>query len=159
MALDTTPLNISIRRSHSLEETRRCAQMMADSDPWATLGIDFETALRLADNPDLERYAALEKDKLVGFIWLNMSHFFKAYVEDLCVADSRQNLGIGSLLLEHVEKRVFQENDSIYLCVSSFNNRAQKLYMRRGYELVGVLKDFIVRGHSEFVMCKAKESA
>jgi len=42
----------------------------------------------------------------------------------------------------------------IFLCVSSFNLRAQALYRRLGYEQVGELPGYIVEGHSELLFWK-----
>jgi RimJ/RimL family protein N-acetyltransferase len=39
--------------------------------------------------------------------------------------------------------------------VSSFNERARALYTRLGYETVGELRDYIVRGHSEWLLRKS----
>jgi ribosomal protein S18 acetylase RimI-like enzyme len=52
------------------------------------------------------------------------------------------------------EERIFQEVPNVFLCVSSFNQEAQRFYARLGYEQVGELKDYVVRGHSEFLMRK-----
>jgi [ribosomal protein S18]-alanine N-acetyltransferase len=40
------------------------------------------------------------------------------------------------------------------MCVSSFNHDAQRLYQRLGYQIVGELSDYIVRGHSEILLRK-----
>lgn len=130
--------------------------MMVESDPWLTLGVDYETAMNLAGNPSLERYVAVENDQPAGFLWLNMAGAFKGYIEDICVARDRRNHGIGSLLLDYAEKRVLSENHNVFLCVSSFNSRARELYRRRGYEYVGELKDYIIPGYSEFFMRKTR---
>ncbi len=37
---------------------------------------------------------------------------------------------------------------------SSFNSRAKALYERLGYEMVGELKDYLVKGHSEYLFRK-----
>jgi ribosomal protein S18 acetylase RimI-like enzyme len=44
----------------------------------------------------------------------------------------------------------------VFLCVSSFNERAQKLYQRLGYERVGELPDYVVKGYSEILMRKTR---
>jgi ribosomal protein S18 acetylase RimI-like enzyme len=38
--------------------------------------------------------------------------------------------------------------------VSSFNEGARRLYQRHGYEVVGELTDYIVKGHSEILLRK-----
>jgi ribosomal protein S18 acetylase RimI-like enzyme len=42
------------------------------------------------------------------------------------------------------------------MCVSSFNGDALRLYLRLGYEVIGELKDYLVRGHSEILLRKSK---
>ena len=43
----------------------------------------------------------------------------------------------------------------MFLCVSSFNTRARALYERLGYQVVGELRDYVVRGHSEWLLRKS----
>ena len=42
----------------------------------------------------------------------------------------------------------------MFICVSSFNPGAQRFYRSLGYETIGELKDFVVRGHSEILLRK-----
>jgi ribosomal protein S18 acetylase RimI-like enzyme len=58
------------------------------------------------------------------------------------------------ILSDYVEERILSETPNVFLSVSSFNKRAQKLYERRGYEVVGELKNYIVPGHSEILLRK-----
>lgn len=41
------------------------------------------------------------------------------------------------------------------MCVSSFNVEAFKLYQRLGHEVIGELKDYLVRGHAEVLLRKS----
>lgn len=52
------------------------------------------------------------------------------------------------------EKRIFSETPNAFICVSSFNSSAQKLYERLGYEVIGELKDYIISGYSEILLRK-----
>jgi ribosomal protein S18 acetylase RimI-like enzyme len=52
------------------------------------------------------------------------------------------------------EERIFSDNPNAFICVSSFNKGARRLYKRLGYEVVGKLKDYIIPGHSEFLLRK-----
>jgi len=56
--------------------------------------------------------------------------------------------------MRFAEERIFRESPNVFLCVSSFNPRAKALYERLGYEAVGELNDYIVRGHSEHIFRK-----
>ncbi|HEX4802900.1 MAG TPA: GNAT family N-acetyltransferase, partial [Myxococcaceae bacterium] len=62
--------------------------------------------------------------------------------------------GIGSRLIEFAEARILAETANVFMCVSSFNNEAKRLYLRLGYEIVGELRDYIIAGHSEILLRK-----
>jgi ribosomal protein S18 acetylase RimI-like enzyme len=49
---------------------------------------------------------------------------------------------------------IFAQLPNVFICASSFNPRAVKLYKSLGYELVGELKDYAVAGHSEILLRK-----
>jgi hypothetical protein len=63
--------------------------------------------------------------------------------------------GLGTALIAFAERRILREVPNVFLCVSSFNTRARTLYLRLGYEVVGELRDYIVRGHSEWLLRKS----
>lgn len=42
------------------------------------------------------------------------------------------------------------------MCVSSFNVAARRLYERVGYQVIGELTNYIVQGHSEFLLRKTR---
>jgi ribosomal protein S18 acetylase RimI-like enzyme len=128
--------------------------MMANSEPWITLRRDYETSLKNLTDPSKEVYLALVGDEIAGFTVLNMRGAFVGYIQSVCVAAQWRNKGIGGHMMDFVEKRIFSETPNVFICVSSFNRRAQRLYERRGYEAIGELKDFIVPGHSEILLRK-----
>jgi [ribosomal protein S18]-alanine N-acetyltransferase len=148
-------MSIQIRKLRGADEAASCAEMMANSEPWITLRRGYEESLRLLTNPLKEVYVALSKDQIVGFIVLDMEGDFSGYVQSVYVAPGWRKQGIGHELMAFAEKRIFSESPNAFVCVSSFNKDAQRLYQRLGYEVVGELKDFIVRGHSEILLRKS----
>jgi ribosomal protein S18 acetylase RimI-like enzyme len=128
--------------------------MMASSEPWITLGRDYDASRRILADAAKERYVAEDGGGLAGFLILNMKGAFVGYIQTVCVAPDRRGRGIGSLLVAFAEQRVFRESPNVFLCVSSFNPRARRLYERLGYRTVGELPDYVVRGHSEILMRK-----
>ena len=129
---------------------------MAGTDPWITLGRSYDSSLRVIQDPSREVYIAEDKAGLAGFIILCMAGAFIGYIQTVLVAPDRQGKGIGSQLVAFAEDRIFTESPNAFLCVSSFNPRARQLYERLGYQYVGDLTDYIVRGHSELLFRKTK---
>lgn len=139
-------------------EVEVCARMMAQSEPWKTLGRDYEMCRRAVSDPAREVYVALtgdDKAEIAGFAILNMKGAFIGYIQTLCVAPERRGQGTGTALLRFAEDRILREVPNVFMCVSSFNEGAQRLYSRLGYTVVGELKDYIISGHSEILLRKS----
>ena len=149
-----TDTPIEIRPLHDSAEAEVCAQMMAGSEPWLTLRRDYATLLKILTDPTREVYVALLDCKIAGFIMLNMRGAFVGYIQSICVAPQWRGQGIGSCLIAFAEQRIFRETTNVFICVSSFNPDARRLYERLGYELVGVLKDYLVSGYDEILLRK-----
>jgi ribosomal protein S18 acetylase RimI-like enzyme len=128
--------------------------MMANSEPWITLRRNYDASLKILTDPSREAYLAMLGNEIVGFTILNMHGAFVGYIQSVCVAPQWRGKGFGSKLMDYVEKRILSATPNVFICVSSFNRRVQKLYERRGYEVVGELKNWIVPGHSEILLRK-----
>jgi [ribosomal protein S18]-alanine N-acetyltransferase len=136
-------------------EARACASMMVQTDPWITLKREFEQAFALVNDPAKEVYVARVGTTLAGHIVVNMQGPFAGYIQALVVAPDWRNQGIGARLVSFAEERIFRDSPNVFLCVSSFNPRAQQFYARLGYERIGELKDYVISGASEFLMRKS----
>jgi len=137
-----------------LDEAGTCALMMAQSEPWKTLGRDYEASLRSISDPAKEVYVALAEGTIAGFVVINMHGAFIGYIQSVCVAPEQRGRGTGSALLGYAEQRILRETPNVFMCVSSFNPNALRLYKRLGYVVVGELHDYIVTGHSEILLRK-----
>jgi len=127
---------------------------MATSDPWITLGRGYEDSLRMVRDPTREVYVAKAQGELAGFLILSMTGPFVGFVQTVCVHPDHQRRGVGTVLVGFAEERIFRESPNVFLCVSSFNTDAKRLYHRLGYDVVGELTDYLVRGHSEILLRK-----
>jgi len=136
------------------EEARQCAQTMSSSDPWITLGRGYDDALRILRDASREVYVARSNGRLVGFIILCMTGAFVGYIQTVCVDPRCRSQGFGAALIRFAEDRIFRERPNVFMCVSSFNLDARRLYLRLGYEVVGELKDYIAPGLSEILLRK-----
>ncbi|MEP7199738.1 MAG: GNAT family N-acetyltransferase [Chloroflexota bacterium] len=135
-------------------ERAACARIMATSDPWLTLGQTHAQALALMSMPDREMFVALDGDVVVGFAIIAMRGVLSGYLQTIAVAESYRGQGIGTQLMQFVETRIFRDKPNVFLFVSAFNTRAQKLYTALGYETIGVVRDFLVKGLDEILMRK-----
>ncbi|MCX6175490.1 MAG: N-acetyltransferase [Ignavibacteriales bacterium] len=145
---------IVIRNLDGFAEVELCAKMMVDTEPWITLKRNYSSAINIINDLSREVYVANVNGVLVGFSILMMKGIFIGYIQSICIDPKYRNRGIGSALIDHAEKRIFSETPNVFICVSSFNKDAQRLYIRNGYEIVGELKDYIVSGHSEILLRK-----
>ena len=146
---------IAIRPLAGENEARRCAEMMCSTEPWITIGRNFEESLAMVRDPTRETYVADNAGRIEGFLILNMRGAFVGYIQTICVDAAARGSGLGTQLMEFAEKRIFAEFPNAFLCVSDFNPRARQLYERLGYEFVGELKDYLILGASEFIMRKS----
>jgi ribosomal-protein-alanine N-acetyltransferase len=128
--------------------------MMATSEPWITLGRNLDECLALVRDRSREVYVAHDAGRPVGFIILNMQGAFIGYIQSVCVAAEARGHGVGTEIVRFAEERIFRDSPNTFLCVSSFNPRAKKLYESLGYRVVGEMPDYIVAGHSEILMRK-----
>jgi len=145
---------VSIHPLQTAEEARACARIMATSEPWLTLRRSFDDCLRLVSDPAKEVYVAYARSALVGFVILHLRGPFNGYLQTIAVFPESRRQGIGQTLIRFAEQRIFRESPNVFLCVSSFNADARKLYARLGYDQVGELKDYLVEGYSEILMRK-----
>jgi ribosomal protein S18 acetylase RimI-like enzyme len=147
---------IVIRPLAGPDEARACADIMAGSEPWITLRRGVEASLRIIEDPSREVYVAVAGDRVAGFLILCLTGAFVGYIQTVAVAAESRGQGLGSRLIAFAEERIFSRWPNVFMCVSSFNPDAKRLYLRLGYEIIGELKDYIVAGHSETLLRKTR---
>ena len=131
------------------------ARLMAGSDPWITLGRGLDACRKVCTRPGYELYVARKGGEPVGFALVHPRGVAGSpYLASIAVAAAARGQGIGRRLLTFAEDQFRPEARHFFLCVSSFNERARRLYERQGYEAVGVLEDYVVDGASEVLMHK-----
>ncbi|MFA6030110.1 MAG: GNAT family N-acetyltransferase [Elusimicrobiota bacterium] len=146
--------SFEIRLCRGDAERRACAEIMATTDPWLTLGRDLAFCYAALEGSGKELYVAVDDGKVLGLIALNMKGSLVGYIQSVAVRADARGRGVGRALVAYAEERVFSEVPNVFLLVSSFNAGARKLYEELGYSFVGELKDFVVAGHSENLMRK-----
>jgi ribosomal-protein-alanine N-acetyltransferase len=131
------------------------AQLMAKSEPWTTLRRSLETCRAVLNDPEFQVFVARSGTERCGFLILDPRGVAGApYLKSLATADAFRGRGLGTSLVRFAEDHFRPHSRYLFLCVSSFNDGARRLYDRLGYERVGELKDLAVEGASEVLMCK-----
>jgi [ribosomal protein S18]-alanine N-acetyltransferase len=142
----------------SPEDEAWCARVMSTSEPWITLGRDYSTALAVVRDPAATTFVGVVDGERVGFVVLALSGVLNGYIRSIAVAPGHRGEGIGTQLMAFAESRIFEGSPNAFLCVTSFNERARAFYERLGYQYVGELADFFVRGVSELLYRKTRGS-
>ncbi len=137
------------------KKLNKCAELMCASEPWVTLNFTFDQCMKAVRGDYKEVYIATENDKLSGFVVIQLYGVLRGYIQTICIKPEYRNKGIGSALIKHCEERIAKISPNVFICVSSFNKKAEELYGRLGFEKIGVLKDHIVRGHDEYLLRKS----
>jgi [ribosomal protein S18]-alanine N-acetyltransferase len=131
-----------------------CARMMTSSDPWITLQMDFYQCMKAFEGSYREICIAESGNEIAGFVIMQTCGTFSGYIQTICVSEKYRGKGIGTKLLEFCEKRILTYSPNIFICVSSFNTGAAKLYYNFGFSLIGQLDNFVKDGFSELLLRK-----
>ena len=139
------------------EDREWCAQLMASSDPWITLGRQLETCRKVFARPGYELFLACSGSQAVGFVLCHPYGAMSApYITTIAVDHAVRGQGVGRRLLQFVEEH-YRGRRHLFLCVSSFNPRARQLYENVGYRIVAPLEGYIIAGAAEILMHKRLE--
>jgi [ribosomal protein S18]-alanine N-acetyltransferase len=146
--------NLKIIQTTSDADFAICAKMMMENDPWIRLGMDYAYCLKAFDGGFKEIFVVKKENEIIGFVVMQTQGTFKGYIQTICIDKANRGGGYGTQLLRFCEDRILQYSPNIFICVSSFNEGAIKLYYKFGFELVGELKDFVKKGSMELLLRK-----
>ena len=131
------------------------AQLMVRSEPWTTLRRPLEACRAVLNDPEYQVYIAQSGGTRAGFLVLDPRGVAGApYLKSVAIAPEFRGSGLGTRLLAFAEDVFRPRARHLFLCVSSFNERARQLYERLGYEPVGSVQDLAIEGASELIMAK-----
>ena len=131
-----------------------CARMMEKTDPWITLELDYNQCLKAFEGSSKEIWVVEIEGKIAGFVILQIGGTFKGYIQTICIDEAFRGKGLGRKLLQFCEDRILKISPNIFICVSSFNKGALRLYEEFGFKLVGELDNFVKEGFTELLLRK-----
>lgn len=144
----------TIAQTADASKIATCALLMSGSDPWVSYDMEYDQCLKAFEGPFKEIYVMENGSHLLGFAILQICGTFKGYIQTLCVTENQRGKGFGKQLLQFCEDRILKISPNVFICVSSFNEGALKLYEEFGFRLVGELKDFLKEGFTELLLRK-----
>ena len=135
------------------------AQLMVSSEPWKTLKRPLDACRAVLNDAEFQvfipRIGTEQGGERGGFLILDSRGLAGApYLKSIAIAPEFRGLGLGTRLVAFAEDVFRPRSRHMFLCVSSFNDAAQRLYERLGYEPVGSVKDLAVEGAAETIMVK-----
>ena len=132
-------------------------QLLADSDPWKTLGYDHKDWSRIFCPVPQGRESFVAEGKgqvITGIAIVRQKFLLGDYLELLGVAGSARHQGTGAQLLAYVEALVFARTKNLFACVSDFNSGAREFYRKQGFQEIGPMPNFLIPGSAEILLRK-----
>jgi ribosomal-protein-alanine N-acetyltransferase len=144
----------SIKLTTDPEDFEVCALMMSVTDLWITLDMNYDQCLQAFEGISKEIYVIRFHDEIIGFVIIQISGTFAGYIQTICISKDYRGKGYGKKLLQFCEERILRISPNVFICVSSFNKGAIRLYYDFGFKLVGELDNFVKAGFSELLLRK-----
>ena len=145
---------VSIEKTSQQEELQWCAQLMSANEPWITLQRNYDHSIKLLEDPLSEVYIIKEGEQRLGFIMIKLKGAFSGYIQTIVISETARGKGLGEAAISYAEELIFKVSPNVFICASSFNSGALNLYQRMGYEVIGEIRDYIIKGHNEVFMRK-----
>jgi ribosomal protein S18 acetylase RimI-like enzyme len=147
-------LNYLVRQTSDPVDFSVCAKMMSLTDPWITLGMDYEQCLKAFDGSFREIWLLEIEKRIAGFVIIQTCGTFSGYIQTISIDSAYRGKGYGRKLLKFCEDRILKFSPNVFICVSSFNKGALKLYLDFGFKLIGEMENFVIEGYSELLLRK-----
>ena len=145
---------LNIHNTTDPDEFEYCAKIMADSEPWITLGLTYTDCLNAFEGTCKEIVTIKKDDKIIGFAVIQTCGSFKGYIQTLAIDTAFRGHGYGTKLLQYCEEKILRYSPNVFICVSIFNKRALALYLKFGFVKVGELSNFVKEGYTELLLRK-----
>jgi len=138
------------------EDRDTVIRLLAESDPWKTLGYDQKDWSRIFSPLPQEResFVAEAGGRVAGIAIVRQKFLLGDYLELLGVAEWARHQGTGRQLLAHIESLVFRRTKNLFACVSDFNTGARDFYRKQGYQEIGPMPNFLIPGSAEILLRK-----
>ncbi len=105
-------------------------------------------------NPYYDLICLIDHDQVKGFLCL-LSNPDEIEIIRIGVHPASQRQGYGSLLMQVAETMAIKSNKKLLLEVSSHNQKAQNLYLKCGFVVIGKRKQYYLDNSDAIIMEKS----
>jgi ribosomal-protein-alanine N-acetyltransferase len=147
---------MQIELSRAVEDFDWAAALMVSVDPWKRLGRSLEQARKQVADPDYFLAVARGPGRSLGFVVWTQKGLLNGYIRTVAVEPEFHSQGIGRALVDFAEQKIAVQSPNVFICVSSFNQRAYQLYQRLGFERVAVLEKLLISEADEWLLRKTR---
>jgi GNAT superfamily N-acetyltransferase len=126
-------------------------------EPWSVMEYPAERLAAFLASPDqaVSRFVVTAGDVEAGVVSIRSPWLKGPYLELLALLPAAQGRGIGSRIVAWFEQTALdQEARNLWVCASSFNDRALRFYARHGFEPVARLPGLVADGYEEILLRK-----
>jgi ribosomal protein S18 acetylase RimI-like enzyme len=139
------------------DNARKLGEALSAIPPWSVIGYPAE---RLAhwlqtEEPAMRKFQVSVRAELAGVIVIQDPFLHGPYLKLIAILPEFQGRNLGLRLLQWMEFEASSaEARQLWLCVSTFNTRAQAFYQRFGFKAVAVLDKLASDASDELLMRK-----
>jgi ribosomal protein S18 acetylase RimI-like enzyme len=147
----------AVLRPLAAENAPRLGAALAAMPPWSVTGLPAESLIRSfrAEVPCLWRFEIVADGELAGMAAIQHPFLHGPYLQLLAILPGFQGHSLGLRVLEWMEIQArMEEARQLWLCVSTFNDRAKSFYERFGFEPAAVLDKLASDRSDEIFMRK-----
>jgi ribosomal protein S18 acetylase RimI-like enzyme len=147
----------AVLRPLAAENAASLGTALAAMPPWSVTGTPAENLIRSfqAEVPCLWRFEIVAAGELAGTAAIQHPFLHGPYLQLLAILPGFQGRNLGLRVLEWMEAQARMERArQLWLCVSTFNNRAKSFYERFGFEPAAVLDKLASDRSDEIFMRK-----
>jgi [ribosomal protein S18]-alanine N-acetyltransferase len=116
--------------------------------------MNYDLCLTAFDGTCKETYVMRTQNDIAGFVIIQTGGTFSGYIQTICISEKYRGHGLGRKLLKFSEERILKFSPNVFICVSSFNKGAIKLYHDFGFKLIGQMDNFVREGLHELLLRK-----
>lgn len=143
-------------RPLSAEIATDMSRALARIDPWARYPYppDALATYFASGEPHAPRFGVEVGDTVAGVVGLRLELLRGPYLQFLGILPAYQRLGLGSMILDWMEREAGEAARNLWVCAADFNGGALRFYERHGFKRVATLDGLVQDGRDEILLRK-----